>query len=95
MSRYKDQMIGVMEDFYSYLNVDGMTNEQAIVKIKQTMASIGKNMFVMRSNVRSKNMGEYECCDCLQTFWCDEPPEGREVCDECKEEERKERQRRE
>jgi hypothetical protein len=40
-------------------------------------------------------MGEYECCDCLQTFWCDEPPEGREVCDECKEEERKERQRRE
>ena len=35
MSRYKDQMIGVMEDFYSYLNVDGMTNEQAIVKIKQ------------------------------------------------------------
>ena len=36
MSRYKDQMIGVMEDFYSYLNVDGMTNEQAIAKIKKS-----------------------------------------------------------
>lgn len=35
MTRYKDQMIGVMEEFYSYLNDDGMTNEQAIVKIKQ------------------------------------------------------------
>ena len=35
MSRYKDQMIGVMEDFYSYLNIDGMTNEQAITKIKK------------------------------------------------------------
>jgi len=36
VSRYKDQMIGVMEDFYSYLNFDGMTNEQAIAKIKQS-----------------------------------------------------------
>ena len=35
MSRYKDQMIGVIEDFYSYLNIDGMTNEQAITKIKK------------------------------------------------------------
>ena len=35
MSRYKDMMIGVMEDFYSYLNFDGMTNDQAIAKIKQ------------------------------------------------------------
>ena len=35
MSRYKDMMIGVMEDFYSYLNSDGMTNDQAIAKIKQ------------------------------------------------------------
>ena len=35
MSRYKDKMIGVMEDFYSYLNVDSMTNEQAIAKIKK------------------------------------------------------------
>ena len=38
-------------------------------------------------------MGEYECCDCLQIFWCDEPPYGREVCDECIEEEKKERER--
>ena len=36
VSRYKDQMIGVMEEFYSYLNFDGMTNEQAIAKIKQS-----------------------------------------------------------
>ena len=36
VSRYKDQMIGVMEDFYSYLNDDGMTNEQAIAKIKKS-----------------------------------------------------------
>ena len=36
MSRYKDMMIGVMEDFYSYLNDDGMTNEQAIAKIKKS-----------------------------------------------------------
>ena len=35
MSRYKDKMIGVMEDFYSYLNEDSMTNEQAIAKIKK------------------------------------------------------------
>ena len=38
-------------------------------------------------------MGEYECCYWLQTFWCDEPPYGREVCDECIEEEKKERER--
>ena len=35
MSRYKDMMIGVMEEFYSYLNADSMTNDQAIAKIKQ------------------------------------------------------------
>ena len=40
-------------------------------------------------------MGEYECCDCLQTFWCGEPLEGREVCDECIEEEKRERGERE
>ena len=35
MSRYKDMMIGIMEEFYSYLNSDSMTNDQAIAKIKQ------------------------------------------------------------
>ena len=35
MSRYKNMMIGVMEEFYSYLNADSMTNDQAIAKIKQ------------------------------------------------------------
>jgi len=31
-------------------------------------------------------MGEYECWDCDKTFWLDEPPEDREICDECREE---------
>ena len=39
-------------------------------------------------------MGEYECIDCNEMYHLDEPPEGRDVCDECKEEERKERERR-
>lgn len=30
-------------------------------------------------------MGEYECWDCNESFWCDEPPEGREICDKCRE----------
>tara|TARA_Y100001938_G_scaffold135927_1_gene198174 strand:+ start:5490 stop:5669 length:180 start_codon:yes stop_codon:yes gene_type:complete len=36
MTAYKHKLQGVMEEFYSYLNIDGMTNEQAIVKIKQS-----------------------------------------------------------
>lgn len=36
MTRYQNsQMIEVEEDFFSYLTNDGMTNEQAIVKIKE------------------------------------------------------------
>lgn len=36
MTRYQNsQMIEVEEEFYGYLNNDGMTNEQAIVKIKE------------------------------------------------------------
>ena len=36
MTRYqKDKMIEVEQEFYEYLNDDGMTNEQAIVKIKE------------------------------------------------------------
>jgi hypothetical protein len=35
MTAYKHQLQGVMEEFYSYLNIDGMTNEQAITKIKK------------------------------------------------------------
>ena len=35
MTAYKHQLQGVMEEFYSYLNIDGMTNEQAITKIKE------------------------------------------------------------
>ncbi len=31
-------------------------------------------------------MGEYECWDCDEMFWVDEPPEDREVCDECRKE---------
>jgi len=31
-------------------------------------------------------MGEYECWDCDEMFWADEPPEDREVCDECRKE---------
>lgn len=35
MSRYKDKMIGIHAEFFSCLNDDGMTNEQAIAKIKK------------------------------------------------------------
>ena len=35
MSRYKDQMMGVMQEFYSYLTDDSMTNDQAIARIKE------------------------------------------------------------
>ena len=33
MSRYKDKMMGVMQEFYSYLTDDSMTNDQAIARI--------------------------------------------------------------
>ena len=35
MSRYKDQMMGIMQEFYSYLTDDSMTNDQAIARIKE------------------------------------------------------------
>ena len=35
MSRYKDKMMGVMQEFYSYLTDDSMTNDQAIDIIKE------------------------------------------------------------
>tara|TARA_R100001126_G_C4826276_1_gene149412 strand:- start:209 stop:406 length:198 start_codon:yes stop_codon:yes gene_type:complete len=36
MTRYQNsKMIEVEQEFYEYLNDDGMTNEQAIVKIKE------------------------------------------------------------
>ena len=39
-------------------------------------------------------MGEYECWDCDKKFHLDEPPyDGREICYECREEEKKERER--
>ena len=37
-------------------------------------------------------MGEYECWDCDKKFHLDEPPyDGREICYECRDEERKQR----
>ena len=36
MTRFQNsKMIEVEQEFYEYLNDDGMTNEQAIVKIKE------------------------------------------------------------
>ena len=35
MSRYKDKMMGVMQEFYSYLTDDSMTNDQAIARINE------------------------------------------------------------
>ena len=35
MSRYKDKMMGIMQEFYSYLTDDSMTNDQAIARIKE------------------------------------------------------------
>ena len=35
MSRQKDQMMGIMQEFYSYLTDDSMTNDQAIARIKE------------------------------------------------------------
>lgn len=28
-------------------------------------------------------MGEYECCDCNEMFWADEPPEDKDICEDC------------
>ena len=47
-------------------------------------------MFVMKSNVRSKNMGEYECIDCNEMYHLDEPPEGYSICWDCREERKNE-----
>ena len=30
-------------------------------------------------------MGEYECINCNEFFWADEPPENKDICDNCKE----------
>ena len=37
MSRYKDKMMGVMQEFYSYFTDDSMTNDQAIARIKEDL----------------------------------------------------------
>ncbi len=29
-------------------------------------------------------MGEYECLDCNEMFWAEEPPYPLDICDECK-----------
>ena len=34
-------------------------------------------------------MDEYECTDCNEMFHADEPAEDRDICDECRKEERK------
>ena len=31
-------------------------------------------------------MGEYECTDCNEKFWADEPQEHKALCDECRKE---------
>ena len=31
-------------------------------------------------------MGEYECINCNEMFWADEPSEDKDICDECREE---------
>ena len=36
-------------------------------------------------------MGEYECLDCNEMFWAEEPPYPIDLCDDCKEERRKEK----
>ncbi len=33
-------------------------------------------------------MGEYECLDCNEMFWAEEPPYPLDICDECKKERR-------
>jgi len=33
---------------------------------------------------RENNMGEYECVDCNEMFWVDEPPEEKDICEKCK-----------
>ena len=38
-------------------------------------------------------MGEYECLDCNEMFWAEEPPYPIDLCDDCIEERRKEKQR--
>jgi len=38
-------------------------------------------------------MGEYECIDCNEIFWAEEPPHPKDLCDECIEERKKENTR--
>jgi hypothetical protein len=33
-------------------------------------------------------MGEYECIDCNEMFWAEEPPHPKDQCDRCREEEK-------
>jgi DNA-directed RNA polymerase subunit RPC12/RpoP len=34
-------------------------------------------------------MGEYECIDCNEIFWAEEPPYPKDQCDRCKEEDKR------
>jgi hypothetical protein len=34
-------------------------------------------------------MGEYECINCNEMFWADEPSEDKDICDECRKEHKK------
>lgn len=36
-------------------------------------------------------MGEYECIDCNETFWAEEPPYPKDQCESCWLEEKEER----
>jgi hypothetical protein len=39
-----------------------------------------------KSKKRRKTMGEYDCCNCGETFHLHEPPfDGSEICDPCRE----------
>ena len=47
-------------------------------------------MTITYKKQKESKMGEYECLDCNEMFWAEEPPYPLDLCDECKEE-RKER----
>jgi hypothetical protein len=56
------------------INLQPITNKDGIM---------GEGFYYMECR-RKNQMGEYECCDCNEMFWADEPPEDKDICEDCK-----------
>ena len=55
------------------INLQPITNKDGIM---------GEGFYYMECR-RKNQMGEYECWDCNEMFWADEPPEDKDICEDC------------